>query len=128
MQHTFECMLHWTPRVLGLLFTAFVSVFALDVFGEVGSLWQTIVALTMHLIPTAIVLAALAISWHWAWAGGLLFLTAGAGYLVGTWGRFHWSAYVVIVGPLLLLGLLFEIEWWYARLRKRQGQAVGPNP
>jgi hypothetical protein len=46
-----------------------------------------------------------------------VFLALGAWYLVGTWGRFHWSAYVVISGPLLLLGLLFEIDWWYARLQ-----------
>jgi hypothetical protein len=117
MRRTIERLLHWTPRVLGLLFAAFVSVFALDVFGEGYTLWRTILALMIHLIPTAVVLVALAISWRWGWAGGLVFLALGAWYLVGTWGRFHWSAYVVISGPLLLLGLLFEIDWWYARLQ-----------
>jgi hypothetical protein len=117
MRREIERLLHWTPRILGLLFAAFVSVFALDVFGEGYTFWQTILALTMHLIPTAVVLGALAISWRWGWAGGLVFLALGAWYLVTSWGRFHWSAYVVIAGPLFLLGLLFEIDWWYARLR-----------
>jgi hypothetical protein len=27
-------LLFWTPRVLGILFAAFVSMFALDVFGK----------------------------------------------------------------------------------------------
>ena len=121
MRRTIERLLHWTPRILGLLFAAFLSVFALDVFGEGYTFWQTILALTMHLIPTAVVLGALAISWRWGWAGGLVFLALGAWYLVMTWPRFHWSAYVVIAGPLFLLGLLFEIDWWYARLRKRSG-------
>ena len=118
MRRTIERLLHWTPRILGLLFAAFVSVFALDVFGEGYTFWQTILALTMHLIPTAVVLGALAISWRWGWAGGLVFLALGAWYLVTSWGRLHWSAYVVIAGPLFLLGLLFEIDWWCARLRK----------
>jgi hypothetical protein len=119
MRHTIEGLLHWAPRILGLLFAAFVSVFALDVFSERYTFWQTILALTMHLIPTAVVLGALAISWRWGWAGGCVFLGLGVWYLVGTWGRFPWSTYAVIAGPLFLLGLLFEIDWWYARLRTR---------
>jgi hypothetical protein len=64
MRGTLERLLHWTPRILGLLFAAFVSVFALDVFGEGYTFWQTILALMMHLIPTGVVLVALAISWR----------------------------------------------------------------
>jgi hypothetical protein len=107
-----ERMLHWTPRIIGLLFAAFVSVFALDVFDEGYTPLQTIVALTMHLIPTALVLGALAISWRWAWVGGILFPALGSWYLVTSWGRFHWSSYAVIAGPLFLLGLLFAIDSW----------------
>jgi hypothetical protein len=117
MRRTIERLLHWTPRILGILFAVLVSAFALDVFGEGYTFWQTTLALTVHLIPTAAVLGALAISWRWGWAGGLVFLALGSWYLVTSWGRFHWSAYVVIAGPLFLLGLLFEIDWWYARLR-----------
>lgn len=119
MRHTIKPLLLWTPRVLGLLFAAFASVFALDVFGERHTFWQTFLALMMHLVPTALILAALAISWRWGWAGGLVFLALGAWYLAMTWGRFHWSAYALIASPLFLLGLLFEIDWWYVRLRAR---------
>ena len=119
MRPTFELLLHWTPRILGLLFAAFVSVFALDVFSEGHAFWQTIRALTIHLIPTAVVLGAVAVSWRWGWAGGLVFLALAAWYVMTSWGRFHWSTYVVIAGPLFLLGLLFETDWWYARLNAR---------
>jgi hypothetical protein len=119
MQRTTERLLRWTPRVLALLFAAFVSVFALDVFSEGYTFGQTIVALMMHLIPTALVLGALAFAWRWPSAGGIVFFALAAWYVVGTWGRFHWSAYAVIAGPLFLLGLLFEIDWWYARFRRR---------
>lgn len=119
MPRTTEGLLHWTPRLLGLLFAAFVSVFALDVFSEGDLSWRMIVDLAMHLLPTALVLGALAIAWRWAGAGGFIFLALGVSYLVSSWGRFHWSAYVLIAGPLCLMGLLFEIDWWYARFRTR---------
>ncbi len=114
-----EQLLHWTPRILGILFAGFLSLFALDVFGEGHTFWRALLALAIHLIPAAVVLGAVAISWRWGWAGGFIFLGFAAYYLISTWGRLHWSAYAVIAGPLFLVGLLFEIDWWYARLRTR---------
>ena len=67
----------------------------------------------MHLIPTWIVLAILAISWPWEWAGALLFACLGTWYLISTWGRMHWSTYVVISGPLFLVGAMFLMDWMY---------------
>jgi hypothetical protein len=78
MRHKIERQVHWTPRVLGLLFAAFESVFAFDVFGEGYTCWQTVQAQRMRLISTAVVLGALAISWRWERVGGLLFLALGA--------------------------------------------------
>jgi hypothetical protein len=113
-------ILFWTPRILSLLFAGFVSCFALDVFGEGYGVWQAMLALVMHLIPTGIILVVLAIAWWWEAAGGLLFLALGSCYLIGTWGRFHWSAYVVISGPLFVLGALYLFDWFYRRaLRAR---------
>jgi len=111
-------ILFWTPRVLTLLFAVFLSLFALDVFGEGLGIWKTLVALFIHLIPTWIVLAVLAVSWRWGWVGTLLCFALGAFYVICTWGRMHWSAYVLISGSLFLLGSLFLIDWLYqARLR-----------
>jgi hypothetical protein len=94
-----------------LLFAAFISMFALDVFGEQRGFWQTVLALGMHLIPTALLLAVLAVSWRWEWVGAVVFPGLALFYLVSAWGRFHWSAYAVISGPLLLLGALFLMSW-----------------
>lgn len=104
-------IIFWTPRVLCLLFAAFISLFALDVFEESHGFWQTILALLMHLIPTFILLALLTLSWRWDWVGGVVFPALGIYYLVAFWGRFHWSAYALIAGPLLLLGALFLLSW-----------------
>ena len=103
--------LTWTPRILCLLFAVFLSLFALDVFGQGFGFWETVLALLMHLIPTGIVLVVLAVSWRWERIGAILFMALGIWYLLTAWGRFHWSAYVVIAGPLLLVGVLFLASW-----------------
>ena len=103
--------LFWTPRLLCLLFAAFISIFALDVFEGHHGFMETAVALAMHLIPTAALLLVLALSWRWEWVGAAIFPALGLFYLVAFAGRFHWSAYAFIAGPLFLLGTLFLINW-----------------
>jgi hypothetical protein len=113
MKTTMKHILFWTPRILCLLFAGFISLFALDVFGGNHGFWNTLLALLRHLIPTGILLLILAVAWRWEWIGGLLFSALGALYIIGMWGRFHWSAYAVISGPLFLLGALFLLGWKY---------------
>ena len=103
--------LHWTPRVLCLVFAGFISLFALDVFDGQHGFWPTLGAFVVHLVPTWLVLGALALAWRWEWLGGVLFTGLGILYLVSAWGRFHWSAYAVISGPLFVLGALFLWSW-----------------
>ena len=107
--------LFWTPRVLTILFAVFISIFALDVFEGHHSLGQLLVALGIHLIPTVLILVLLAIAWRWEWVGGLLYFGLGVVYIVAFWGRFHWSAYMFIAGPLFLLALLFLLGWRYRK-------------
>jgi len=106
-------LLFWTPRIIVILFALFVSLFAFDVFDEGRGFWDTTLALAMHLIPTAILLLFLAISWRWEWIGGLLFIAIGVFYVVWTWGRFPWVNYVIIAGIPVLVGVLFLLNWRY---------------
>ena len=118
MRTPLEKLLFWMPRLLGLSFALFLTLFALDVFGEGYGFWKAILALFMHLIPTWIVLIVLAIAWRWEWVGAVVFAALGVFYLIMAWGRFHWSAYVVISGPLFLVGTLFLIDWLFLAKRK----------
>jgi hypothetical protein len=112
--------LFWAPRILCILFAAFLSIFSFDVFGEDYGFWETVLALLIHLIPVYIVVIALVIAWRWEWVGAALFITLALVYLIMSWGRFHWSAYVAISGPLFLLGILFLLNWIYRdQLRTR---------
>lgn len=101
----------WAPGILGLLFAAFISIFALDVFDGRHSVGETALALLLHLIPTFLLLALLALCWRWPWVGAIAFPALGVLYVVSSWGRLHWSAHVLIGGPLCLLGLLFLLSW-----------------
>ena len=64
-------LLFWTPRALAIVFIAFLSLFALDVFGEGYGFWQTLLALVIHLIPTWILIALLILAWRWEWIGAV---------------------------------------------------------
>ena len=110
MKRPVKRLLFWAPRILSILFAAFTSLFALDVFGEGYGFWETILALLMHLIPTGIIVVVLVISWRWEWVGGVLFTVLGALYLVMAWGKGFVN---LMSGPLFLVGVLFLINWLY---------------
>ncbi|HUW13609.1 MAG TPA: hypothetical protein VM537_28055 [Anaerolineae bacterium] len=111
MRESTRRFLYWTPRILTILFALFISVFALDVFGEGYGVWGTIVALVMHLIPTFLILIALAVSWRWEWVGAALFFALAIFYLVIFRGEVDWITFLLIPGPLFLVGVLFGVNW-----------------
>ena len=109
MNRPTKLLLYWSPRVLGIAFALFLSLFALDVFDERLGLLKTILALSIHLIPTAIIVLVLALSWRWEWLGGVLFIAVGILYLTRMWH--HPAAVAGISGPLFLVGALFLLNW-----------------
>ena len=116
MNRQLQLVLLWTPRVLGVLGALFLSLFAFDVFEMGGGFWETVAAFLIHLIPTALVLLAVALGWRWQWVGGLLFLALGALYVWGFRNPHLWSWDVIVAGPTFLIGLLF-LAGWVARVR-----------
>ena len=103
-----------------MLFAAFISIFAADVFGHGAGFWQTLLALLMHLIPTFLIVAVLIVSWRREWIGGILFILLGVLYIVWAWDKPFgiWSTFLMIAGPPVLTGALFLLNWRYrAELR-----------
>jgi len=110
MEKTLKRWLFWTPRILSILFAVFVSLFALDVFSEGYGFWRTILALLIHLIPTWIILVLLVISWRWEWVGGILFIALGVLSIVKFCGQSNLVTYLIMIGPLFLIGVLFLVD------------------
>ncbi len=100
-----------------MLFVFFISMFALDSFGEGIPFPEAIVGFLIHLVPTYIVIAILLIAWKWVLVGGILFIIAGTSCLVLT--RIpHWTAFLLIGGPPILIGLLFIAAYLLSKKTK----------
>ena len=102
----------WTPRILCILFALLVGLFALDAFYQDYEMGKSILAFSIHLAPTFVILLVLAISWRWEWIGGILFIALGTYFIVTSWERFQIITYFLLSGPLFLIGILFLINWF----------------
>jgi chromate transport protein ChrA len=101
----------WAARILSVVFALFMSIFAMDVFSENTSFGNMLLALCIHLIPTFIILLILLFSWRWEWIGATAYLLLGILYIFFANKKMDWTAYVLISGPLFVLGILFLIAW-----------------
>ena len=117
MNTTLKKFLFWTPRIAGILFILFISLFALDIFDMHLGIWETIVGLFMHLIPSILLTIAIIIAWKREWFGALIFIGWAVWYVAFMHG-FPWIAYALIGGIPALLGLLFLAGWiWRKEIR-----------
>jgi hypothetical protein len=123
MNQSFAKIIYWSPRGLGILVVLFVSIFALDVFGEGYSFLETIAALAMHLIPSFVILLVLGIAWRWAWIGGFLFVALGVLYITLFWEPSNLPAYLLISGPLFLVGILFLLDGYYRSATRNEANS-----
>ena len=70
-------VLYWSPRVLAILATLFVSLFALDAFQPGEPIAQQLAHFFVHLIPSFLLLAVLLLAWKRELAGGIIFALIG---------------------------------------------------
>jgi len=108
--------IYWSPRILGIIFILFLSMFALDIFDMKLGFWGTVLGLFIHLIPSIILTIILIISWKYEWVGGVAFILGGLLYIfmtlrsgIGLLMAFSWS--LTIAAPAILVGILFLINW-----------------
>jgi hypothetical protein len=118
----------WTPRIVSIIFIAFLALFSLDVFGNDYGFWGTLVAFLMHNIPVLILAIVVWISWKkHEWLAGSIFILGGLLYIFVTLrtaiiNGFEWyylSWIVQISGIAFFIGILFLIGW-KRKLNKRR--------
>ncbi len=108
-------VLYWAPRCLGLAFALYLSMFAMDVFGEGLGFWRTLFALFMHLIPVFVLLLVLALAWRWEWIGAAALAGAALVFLFNMprhlSPHLRRSAALLIAGPAFVIAALFLVNW-----------------
>jgi hypothetical protein len=77
----------WTPRVLVLLFAAFLAIFSLDVVGEGRNAGEIALGLLLHNLPSLVLLAAALAAWRWPWVGAVGLAAFAAWWLLNFSGR-----------------------------------------
>jgi hypothetical protein len=110
MNKTLRAVLFWAPRIGAILFILFVSLFALDIFGQGYSFWETVVGLTVHLLPSIVLAVALVMAWRREWIGALWYIGWAVFYVGRTRGA-PISVYLLIAGIPFVIGVLFWIGW-----------------
>jgi len=98
-------LVYWSARLLGIAAILFISIFALDVFEPGKPLHQVALALFMHLLPSLVLVAILALAWRVEWLGGMLFVAAGL-LPLALLSNPSWVN-LMLGGPFVLAGLLF---------------------
>ena len=120
--------LYWTPRVLSILMLLFLTLFSLDVFEEGLGFWGTLLGLFMHNLPVIVLAIVLWISWKREIIAGIVFIVAGLLYMIQIMIRtlsnpFEWymlSYSFIIAGPLIVIGVLFLVNWRRRKRKKRK--------
>jgi flagellar biosynthesis protein FliQ len=103
-------VLCWIPRILGMLFIVFISLFALDAFSEGSSIGEQTLGFIIHLIPSLILVALLIISWRCEKLGGWLYIILGIIFTAFFETYDELVTFLVISGPIFLTGILFLIS------------------
>ena len=100
----------WLSRSLAILFTAFISLFALDAF-QPGKTWQVIALdFLIHLIPAFLLIRVLILYWSREWIIGIMLILLGITYQIIAFEHLDWV--LIISGPLFLMGGFFLISWF----------------
>ena len=117
----------WIARVLCIAAILFVSMFALDSF-EHGTFLEKMAAFGLHMIPSAVLILVLVLSWKNELAGGVLFLLVGIGFAPFIYNLNHDRNKFSVVEclqilaainlPFIIIGSLFMYS--YFKLKKSQ--------
>lgn len=103
-------ILYWLPRVLGIGFILFISMFSLDVFSEYSG-WAIVLPLVMHLLPSLLLLGVVILASKNEVLGGWLFVAAGV--LLFALSDFE---SIIVSLPAIAIGALFLASKYLRRV------------
>ena len=95
----------------GIFYALVLLIFAGDVFNKEQSISQTVFDVCLHLVPTVVVLLFVFVGYKKPLIGAAICLVSGLIYIITGWANLHWTAHVVIAGPLLVLSMLYIMAY-----------------
>lgn len=109
-------IIFWAPRILAIIFIAFLSLFSLDIFDMGLNPWSIVTGLFIHNIPSLILIGILIVAWRYEIVGAMAFCLAGLAYifLILSNSNFQWymlSWSMIIAGPAFAISILFYLGW-----------------
>jgi len=125
MSEKSKTLLLWSPRVLAMLFAAFLLVFSFDSIIPGAALFDNLLRFFMQNIPVLIIIAIIFISWSYEITGGAAFVLVGVAHIGRTlfyatngaepwYSKLGWS--LIIAGPAVIIGVLYLFNW---RIRQK---------
>lgn len=119
MKRKTSSILFWLPRILSITFILFLAVFSLDVFSGGVSVFNIIIGLLMHNIPSIVLTVMLIIAWKHELVGAVVFALVGILYVTLisiNMFQYHFEWYMlsyslIIAGPAFLMSGLFFLNW-----------------
>ena len=101
-------IINWAPRVLGVMFSLFIALFAIDVFSEGYSLVEALGDFFIHLLPAMIIFAFTVIGWYWPGYGAMLWFISGTGFVL--FFDNPWQVDIILSAPQFLVAILFLLS------------------
>jgi hypothetical protein len=105
-------VLVWLSRIIVILFAAFISLFALDIFGEKRPFFEKLLGFFIHLIPTFFIILSVIIAGKHKLIGGALFAIVGIVFTLFFNTYINIGRFAIFSLPLLLTGVLFIISYF----------------
>ena len=105
-------IIHWMPRIASILIIGFMGLFSLDVFEIEAQPLELLVGFLMHNIPSLLMLALLFFAWKRPVVGFAGFLAVALLFtILFVRSIFGLMNLLVFVLPILMIALLFYIDW-----------------
>jgi len=100
-------VIYWLPRIISILFIAFLVLFSFDIFSMTGSTGEKIKGLLISNIPVIILAIILLIAWAREYIGGILFAIAAIFFTLFFKTYESIEIFMLISFPLFLVAFLF---------------------
>lgn len=99
----------WIPRVLMILFGAFMLLMSFDSFDGNASIWQKLLGFLIHNLPLIVLMLIVWQTWHRPFLAGVFLLVLSATFTYFFRNRDNVLALLVVGGTPVLAGILFIV-------------------